>query len=851
MSDDSNCSISAGKKCLDKLSELISLEVSGDEIYGIMAEIISSVFREPENTGAVISVGDEVWHSSSYDSSKECPVFLKRNLELSGISYGYINVVYYGSSYSGDEYFTDADELFLDAVSCRILIICLKDSSRAELNRCNADAGAYRQILNNSPVIAFLWETGEGWPVRFVSDNVSVLGYSPDDFYSGKILYADLIHPDDLKRVEDEISGHLSAGADDYSQEYRVFNRDGELRNIYDRTIVRRDEEGSPVLFEGIIIDITERVVTEEELKLANEKYSTVFSLNPDVIILSTLDEGVVLEVNDRWESFSGIQRDDVIGRKILDLNFYLCHEDRERYVRELEESGSVLNFELDLNIQDMVRTVFMSGRIIELEDAKCLITIIHDMTGQKIIEEKLKESEEKFRAVSETATDAICIMDDSGAVVFWNKAAGEMFGYSSGDVSGRNFVDVFVPEGGNIGAGDGLYPYINKIFESELLTRDSVRVPVEISSSVLESGGEKFIVSIIRDISERKKYEDELKDAAIKIRTVFDSIGDAMYVIDRDYSIVDVNKGIYDAFGFKPEDLTGRKCYSVFHGADKPCELCAAGGVFKTGTSGRVEKSVINPDGSVAYYDTFGSPITDLSGNVIQAVISARNITDMNNYRSSLEEANKKLNLLSGITRHDILNSITIATGYLGLMKENIPAEDRDYASKLEISIKNIQRQIEFTRDYQDMGVKPPEWQVIEPIILECLSEGGGVPSGVHVTLEIKPVVVYADVMLRKAFCNIITNAYKHAFGMKNLSVISGNENGNLLIRIYDDGSGVPEDKKESIFRPAFGRKHGYGLFLVREILSITGITIKEMGGEGEGACFEITVPSGKWQSV
>jgi signal transduction histidine kinase len=260
---------------------------------------------------------------------------------------------------------------------------------------------------------------------------------------------------------------------------------------------------------------------------------------------------------------------------------------------------------------------------------------------------------------------------------------------------------------------------------------------------------------------------------------------------------------------------------------------------------------SVKNPDGSVMYYDTFASPITDLSGNVIQAVVSARNITDMNNYRSSLEEANKKLNLLSGITRHDILNSITIATGYLSLMKENITVEDKDYASKLEISIKNIQRQIEFTRDYQDMGVKPPEWQVIEPIILECLSEGGGVPLGVHVTLEIKPVVVYADVMLRKAFCNIITNAYKHASGMKNLSVISGNENGNLFIRISDDGGGVPEEKKESIFRPAFGRKHGYGLFLVREILSITGITITERGRVGEGACFEIIIPSGKWQSA
>ncbi|UUX91539.1 PAS domain S-box protein [Methanoplanus endosymbiosus] len=859
MSDDSNCSMSAGKKCLDKLSELISLEVSGDEIYGIMAEIISSVFSEPENTGVVISVGDEDWHSSSYDVSKEYSASLKRDLELGGISYGYINIVYYGSSYSGDEYFTDRDELFLDAVSCRILIICLKDDGRSELDSCNVDAGAYRQILNNSPFIAFLWDTGEGWPVRFVSDNVSILGYTPDDFYSGNILYADLIHPDDLKRVEEEISGYLSAGANDYTQEYRVFNHAGEMRNIYDRTIVRRDEANNPVLFEGIIIDITERVETEEKLKLANEKYSTVFSLNPDVIILSTLDEGVVLEVNDKWESFSGIHRDDIIGKKILEFGLYLSSDDRARYIDGLKESGSVLNFEVNLNIMNTVRTAFMSGRIIELGDAKCLITIIHDITEQKVVEEKLKESEEKFRAVSETAIDAICMMDDSGAVVFWNKAAEEMFGYTSDDVSGKDFMKLFFPENMVSGSEGGLErfsdigwcPHKGRIFESELLNKNSAKIPVEISSSLLILGDRNFIVSIIRDISERKGYEEDLKDAALKIRTIFDSIADGMYVIDRDYRVIDANKELYDIFGLKPEDLTGKHCYSVFHDAEEPCEVCAARDVFEKGITSRVEKSVTNPDGLVLYYDTFATPITDSSGNVVQAVVSGRNITDMNNYRSSLEEANKKLNLLSSITRHDILNSITIAIGYLGLMKDNIPVEDKDYASKLGMSIKNIQKQIEFTRDYQDMGIKPPEWQAIEPIILECLSEGGGVPSGVHVSLEIIPVTIYADAMLKKAFCNIITNAYKHASGMNNLSFISGNEGGNLVFRICDDGIGIPADKKESIFRPAFGRKHGYGLFLVREILSITGITITESGNEGEGASFEIIIPAGKWQSA
>ena len=851
--------MTAEGKCLDELSELISSDLSDDEIYCIMAEKISAVFGDPGNTGVVISVGDNEWYSSSYDASKEYSVSLMRKSELGGINYGSVNVVFYGDICPEYDCFTDAGNLFLDAVSCRILIRCIQSINKKELDHCTTDADVYRQILSKSPVIAILWENGKDWPVSFVSDNVSVLGYSTDDFYSGNIHYSDIIHPDDLKRVEAEIAGHLSAGAGNYSQEYRIISGSGEVRNIYDRTIVRRDEGNRPVLFEGIIIDITERVETEEKLKLANEKYSTVFSLNPDVIVLSTLDEGTILEVNDKWESFTGICRDDALGRKIFDFDFYLSPEDRGRYIKSLEESGSVLNFEVKLGILNVVRTVFMSGRVIELEGVKCLITIIHDMTEQKAIEERLKDSEEKFRAVSETAIDAICIINDEGNMVFWNRAAENMFGYNSEEVLNENFMELFFPENMVFGSKKGLEkfsesgwcPHGNNKFESELLSKSSVRIPVEISSSFLSLGDRNYMVGIIRDISERKKYENELRDAALKLRTIFDSIADSMYVIDRDYRVTEANKNLYDTFGLKPGDLIGKECYSIFHDADRPCELCAVRKVFENGTTGRVEKSVINPEGRVLHYDTFATPITDSSGDVIQAVVSGRNITDMKNYRSSLEEANKKLNLLSGITRHDILNSITIATGYLALMKENIPENDRDYASKLEISIKNIQRQIEFTRDYQDMGIKPPEWQVAEPIILECLSEGGGVPVGVHVSLKMKPVSIYADVMLKKAFCNIVTNAYKHAFGMKNLSVVSGEGGGDLVIRVCDDGSGVPEDKKESIFRPAFGRKHGYGLFLVREILSITGIGIKEIGAEGEGACFEVTVPSGKWQYI
>ena len=145
-------------------------------------------------------------------------------------------------------------------------------------------------------------------------------------------------------------------------------------------------------------------------------------------------------------------------------------------------------------------------------------------------------------------------------------------------------------------------------------------------------------------------------------------------------------------------------------------------------------------------------------------------------------------------------------------------------------------------------MGVSPPQWQVLPPLFSECFSERD-YPPEIKVTTDLPQVEIMGDPMLGKAFCNIISNAYNHAEGMTKLD-ISGEPSGEFfIIRFSDNGQGVPDDKKEMIFKPGFGRIHGYGLFLVTEILSITDITIRECGKEGEGAVFEIKVPAESWR--
>jgi len=124
------------------------------------------------------------------------------------------------------------------------------------------------KIINRSPGVVFLWRAAEGWPVEFVSENVREFGYRPEEFYSGKVSYADIVYPEDLERVATEVSNYSNQeGRKRFAQEYRIVTSSGDVRWIDDRTWIRRNEDGKVTHFQGIGIDITERKQAEEEKK--------------------------------------------------------------------------------------------------------------------------------------------------------------------------------------------------------------------------------------------------------------------------------------------------------------------------------------------------------------------------------------------------------------------------------------------------------------------------------------------------------------------------------------------------------------------------------------------------------
>jgi PAS domain S-box-containing protein len=229
---------------------------------------------------------------------------------------------------------------------------------------------------------------------------------------------------------------------------------------------------------------------------------------------------------------------------------------------------------------------------------------------------------------------------------------------------------------------------------------------------------------------------------------------------------------------------------------------------------------------------------------NLIYAV--ARDITEHKQVEQALQFANKKLNLMAEITRHDIRNKLTVLGGYLSLLREYPPESQATlYVDKLIETTSVIAQHIEFTRLYQNLGVATPSWQNVQTVFLKACTQVE--IFQVQVISDLESLEIFADPLLERVLYNLIDNTLRYGGPKKTYIRLDAQETDTgLIITIEDDGVGIPPQDKEKIFRRGFGQNTGLGLFLAREILSITSISLCETGEYQQGARFELLVPKG-----
>ena len=146
-------------------------------------------------------------------------------------------------------------------------------------------------VLENSPAVLFRWKAEPGWPVDMVSQNVSFFGYTQEELLSGRVPFAELVHPEDLDRVAAEVAEYTLRGDDRFQQEYRIVARDGEVHWIDDRTVVERDVAGRVTHYQGIVLDITERKRTELVMATRMRLLQYAATHTKDELLEATLNE--------------------------------------------------------------------------------------------------------------------------------------------------------------------------------------------------------------------------------------------------------------------------------------------------------------------------------------------------------------------------------------------------------------------------------------------------------------------------------------------------------------------------------------------------------------------------------
>jgi PAS domain S-box-containing protein len=360
--------------------------------------------------------------------------------------------------------------------------------------------------------------------------------------------------------------------------------------------------------------------------------------------------------------------------------------------------------------------------------------------------------------------------------------------------------------------------------------------------------------------LSRIEKTQNDLKESEEKFRSFVQESADGYALADSSGVVIEWNRANETITGISREEATGKPFIDTMllnlvpeQRTPEHIEYLkkTSSALIETGQSPHFyrpfEIQIIRPDGVRCMVQQVFFPIR-VSGKLFFGLIN-RDITERKAGEEALSRAGRKLNLLNTITFQDIRNAVFTLTAYFELSHKARTSEKvEEYAEKQGQMIQKINNSLDFAKNYQDMGVNKPRWQNVNEIFIYAVSHLDSSKISRKVMLD--GLEIFADPLLEKAFFHLMDDVVKHSINATEVNLCYQETLPGITIILEDNGIGIPSSDKEKIFEKGFGKDTGLGLFLVREILSITGITIRETGIEGQGARFEITVPRGVYRS-
>ena len=417
-------------------------------------------------------------------------------------------------------------------------------------------------IVSRSPAVAFVWKNAEGWPVEFASENTEpIFGRTAQEFLSGKVSYASVIHPDDLERVIREVaesSADLFADTVDHAP-YRIVKPDGQNRWIEDMTYIRRGEDGNAKAYEGILLDITEK-------KKGEEVIDNFFEQPMNLHVIAGMD-GKIHRVNKGWRSLLGHSPDEVIGSYIQD---FIHPSDIKATLTELEKQSkgeSTLYFENRYRHKDgTYRLLAWSSTSLSVQ--KLVFGVANDITERTIAQKSLRESERKHRIVSELSSDYFYILNvgDSGRVsVDWlSESFKRVTTYPPDEI--REFKDwlshIHPDDQGEV--LKSLELLLGKKSVNSLYRLFTINGNVRWFHERLRpvwSREKKRVVKIygaVHDVTDEKKTELALRSALEQQEAIFESAMVGIMVA-HNRIVTKVNNRMAHMLGYEPEEILGK----------------------------------------------------------------------------------------------------------------------------------------------------------------------------------------------------------------------------------------------------------------------------------------------------
>jgi two-component system, cell cycle sensor histidine kinase and response regulator CckA len=616
-----------------------------------------------------------------------------------------------------------------------------------------------------------------------------------------------------------------------------------------------------------------------KELQIARDWFFKVFHASSNLMAITRIEDGCFIDMNQASADFGGFDRKELIGTSSAELRLWADQAQRDRVIRKMREEGSVHNIEVDFLRKDgAVRRVLFSANPISLNDESCMLSTSIDITERRRSEIALRESEARFRLITNTIDEIFYIYDaEKGIATYLSPAFERIWGYSSEQVLNQEapFINPVHPEDREKVMNWGPMTVTGQpvSYEYRIVRSDgTIRHIWDRGYPIAEKDGKVTLyVGTGLDVTEWREAEEALRESREYLSQIINHIADPIIVKDCDHRYVLVNDAFCASIKQKREDLIGKTGFEDLTKEQAEALWKDEVEVLQTGKDSLTEDVFTDPHGQPRVLMTKKSLLINKNGEK-QIVLSMRDITEYKRLEAQLLQSQKMeaIGVLAGGVAHDFNNLLNVINGYSELALESL-AENNPVRTDIEQIWDAGKRAATLTAQLLAFGRK----QILQPEILDLneiiiqMSSMLRRLIGEDIDLAAMPSpdlgLIHADpAKIQQVVMNLAVNARDAMPQGGKLTLETANVNFNesfikehseirtgsfVMLAISDNGMGMDSETKAHLFEPFYttkgkGKGTGLGLATVYGIVKQSNSFIWVYSEPGKGTAFKIYFP-------